>query len=180
MARSAPQKERDKNFITSLYLKGYSCRYIASELCKEVGEDKYISYRTVNNDIRSLLKEWEKDRIDDINHLKLIELEKINKLERTYWEAWEKSVTDYQRTNKKIKAKAGKQDNSKPSPSEQEIATTDMISMGNPSYLSGIERCIQMRCKILGIEAPQKVDHTTKGDKIESVTIFKLPDNERD
>lgn len=26
----------------------------------------------------------------------------------------------------------------------------------------------------------QDIDHTTKGDKIESVTVFKLPDNERD
>lgn len=34
--------------------------------------------------------------------------------------------------------------------------------------------------KMAGDHSPAKIDHTTKGEKIQSVTIFKIPDNERD
>jgi hypothetical protein len=97
----------------------------------------------------------------------------------TYWEAWEKSITDYQKTNKKMKAKAAKTEGNKTLPSEQEIATMDMISMGNPSYLAGIERCIQLRCKILGIEAPVKTETKHSGEiKINPWTIAKSDESD--
>lgn len=163
-SRQKHEIERDKQFITELYLKGHSCRSIALQLCKHVGNEKYLTYRTVSNDINKLLSEWEKDRIDDIHKQKVIELEKINKLERTYWMAWEKSIEDYEKKAKKVKGPLGKDRNGNPlNPTEQEMQTTNMINFGNPSYLAGIERCIERRCKILGIDAPQKVDITSKG-----------------
>lgn len=32
---------------------------------------------------------------------------------------------------------------------------------GNPSFLAGVERCIERRCKLLGLDAPQKIAPTT-------------------
>lgn len=154
-------------FIAEMFLKGHSCRNIAVKLCDHVGKPNYITYRTVNNDINALIKEWEKDRISEINKQKLIELEKVNKLERTYWMAWEKSIEDYEKKAKKIKGALGtdKKGNAL-KPSEQELQTTNMISFGNPAYLAGIERCIERRCKILGINAPKEVDVKTNGESL--------------
>lgn len=162
--RNNNEKERDKQIIAEWYLKGYSCRAIALKLSEKVGIENYLSYRTVSSEIKKLLKEWQTDRIDDINHQKTLELEKLNKLERTYWDAWEKSIEDYERKTKKIKGKVGTGSDGNPlRPSEQELYTTEIVSFGNPSYLSGVERCIERRCKILGIDAPQKHDLTSKG-----------------
>lgn len=156
--------DRDRQEVSTLYLKGYSSRQIANAI-----SDKFapysVSYVTVSKDIKWLLKEWLKNTVTDIDQLKGRELEKLNILEQTYWTAWEKSIEDYQKKSKKLKGSisADKQGNVTNSPNEQEIATTDMISMGNPAYLAGIERCIERRCKILGVDAPQKHDLTSNG-----------------
>ena len=162
MRRDKPQRERDKQIIADMYLKGHSCRAIAVHLCEANNDEKYLSYRTVANEINKLLKEWHDERIDDIHKQKTLELEKLNKLERTYWIAWEKSISDYEKRSKRLRGTI-KGDGGKSSPSEQEIATIEMVSMGNPSYLAGVERCIERRCKILGIDAPQKHDITSNG-----------------
>ncbi|WP_114752321.1 hypothetical protein [Pleomorphovibrio marinus] len=164
MARSKPELERDKNFVAEHYLKGYSVRAIALMLSKHVGIEKYVSYRTIHNDLNKLLKEWEKDRIDDINKQKLIELEKINKLERTYWMAWDKSIEDYEKKSKKLMGQVGTDKDGNPiKPTQQEIQTINMVNFGNPAYLSGVEKCIERRCRILGIDAPERIDVTSQG-----------------
>src|SRR5690606_26388391 len=164
MRRDKHQREKDKQTIAEMYLKGYSCRAIAFHLCNSVNDDKYLSFKSVSNEINKLLKEWHDDRIEDIHKQKTIELEKLNKLERTYWMAWEKSIEDYEKKAKKVKGLIGTDKDGVPlKPSEQELQSTNMISFGNPSYLAGIERCIDRRCKILGIDAPQKHDITSNG-----------------
>lgn len=179
--RTNGEKERDYNFITEMYLKGYSCRVIAARLCEHVKNPKYLTYRQVNNDINAILKQWHNDRITDINKQKTIELEKIHKLEQEYWRAWEKSIEDFEKKSKKLKGSVGLDRDGKPkSPSEQEISTTEMISMGNPAYLAGIERCIERRCKILGIDAPQKMDVTSGGEKIKGITVVEVVHTSRE
>lgn len=42
-----------------------------------------------------------------------------------------------------------------------------MVNMGDPRYLAGVQWCIEIRCKLLGIEAPKRVDVTSAGEKIE-------------
>ena len=42
---------------------------------------------------------------------------------------------------------------------------------GNPQYLAGIQWCISMRCKILGIEAPQVTEVNLRGE-IARTTVF--------
>jgi hypothetical protein len=164
MVRQKFERERDKQYITEWYLKGYSCRSIAVYLSEKVGIPNYLSYKTISKEVAYIISEWQKERIDDINHQKTIELEKLNKLERTYWMAWEKSIEDYEKKAKKMKGPLGfDKKGEQLKPTEQELHSISMTSFGNPSYLSGIERCIERRCKILGIDAPQKHDITSNG-----------------
>lgn len=166
--------DRDRQEVSDLYLKGYSTRQIATKISEKYAPYS-ISYVTVSKDIKWILKEWLKHTVTDIDQLKARELEKLNKLEQTYWEAWEKSIEDYEKKSKKFKGEVGVGKDGKPKqPTEQEIATTEMISMGNPAYLAGIERCIDRRCKILGVDAPVKTDLTTKGESIKMVTAIEV------
>lgn len=173
MARTTIEKERDYHFITNLYLKRYSLRSIAKMLCEHVGNPKYLSFKTIQNDLHVIMDRWREESITDIDKAKQTELNAINRLEQEYWKAWEKSIEDYEKKSKKLKGTLSKE-GGKSNPSEQEIATTEMISMGNPAYLAGIERCIERRCKILGIDAPSKMDVTSGGKEIKSITSIEV------
>lgn len=159
--RSKYEVERDRQIVSEYYLKGHSSRSIAGIVMEKVGKGYSVSHTTISGDIKALLKQWQKERINDIDKVKAVELEKLDKLEQTYWDAWEKSIQDYKRTSLKQK---GTTSSSRPEYREQ--TTMEMISHGNPAYLAGVERCIERRCKILGIDAPQKIDATTKGESL--------------
>ena len=172
MARSKIEKERDYHFITDLYLKRYSVRSIAKQLCEHVGNPKYISHVIVFKDLKAIMQQWRDERLGDLSDAKTKELAAIDKLEATYWNAWEKSIEDYEKKSKKLKGTL--KEGGKNTPSEQELQTTEMISMGNPAYLAGIDRCIERRSKILGIDAASKMDITSNGKEIKGITAVEV------
>lgn len=43
---------------------------------------------------------------------------------------------------------------------------TDKDESRRPAYLDGVLKCIERRCKLLGIDAPQKLDVTSKGQQV--------------
>ncbi len=167
--------EEDRNIITQLYLKGYSFRKIA-ELCEsETGRS--ISHVTVRSDVKAILENFREERNELIEYNLTIELERINILELEYWQGWEKSKSDRKKKSVKSKVKeltnfpkADKKNapNRVVTPLEETIEynDTEMVNMGDPRYLSGVQWCIEIRCKLLGIEAPKKVDVTSGGKSI--------------
>jgi hypothetical protein len=170
-ARRPERVEQDRNYVAEFYLKGYSTRAIAKMITERVGNGYSVTHNTVSKDIRALLKQWSAERIDDINQRKIIELEKLDKLEHTYWEAWEKSAKDYTKKSTKL---AGKEKGGKIKPNYREVTETEMQAYGNPAYLSGIQWCVEKRCKILGIDAPSKTDHTSKGEQIRRIASIQI------
>ncbi|WP_162055040.1 hypothetical protein [Pontibacter pamirensis] len=169
-ARKPNIVERDRNIVAEYYIKGYSTRSIAKLIGETVGNGYTVTHNTVSKDIRALLKQWSADRINDIDQRKTIELEKLDKLERTYWEAWEKSARDHKKKSIKVSGKAK-------TPKEKlyrEITEAEIVAYGNPSFLSGIQWCIDKRCKILGIDAPAQMDLTSKGQPIKRIASIKI------
>ncbi|PTX14436.1 hypothetical protein C8N40_111101 [Pontibacter mucosus] len=165
--RKKHEQERDRNIVAEYYVKGYSTRAIAQIIADKVGGGYTLNHNTVSNDVKYLLKQWQNERINDINEQKVLELSKLDKLEQTYWQAWEKSIEDHKKSSKKLKGKGDK-------PDYKEMTETEVVAYGNPAYLAGIERCIDKRCKILGIDAPQKHDITTGGKPFQGFNF--LPD----
>jgi hypothetical protein len=151
--------ERDQNFVTEYYLKGFSARIIAMKISEKVGNDENgepykISHVTVLKDINFLLSQWYSERIHDITNQKLIELTKIDKLEQTYWDAWEKSVENHRKITNKAKGAVGSKN-----PNYQEITETEIREFGEVRFLQGVDKCIERRCKLLGLDAPVKMEH---------------------
>lgn len=146
------EREADLNLITELYTKGRSYREIAFEVNQRHG--RKITYQTVSNEIKKLLKEWEKSRNEVIDHQKFVELAKIDRLEKTYWDGYDKSCQPVKKTSTKKKGSVKQVDN-------VEMVSNEETRVGDPRFLDGIKWCIEQRCKIFGINAPQKFDVET-------------------
>lgn len=121
-----------------MYLKGTYQHIIAERLG--------VSKSQINDDLQLIKKRWRESQIIDFNEAKQKELEKIDLLERTYWDAWERS------TGEKTKTRTSKAGDSSSASIEKEML------IGDPRFLQGVERCVDMRAKILGTYAPVKVD----------------------
>lgn len=142
--RSPAQVARDRRVISNLYMKGW----LQTDIAKELG----ISNATISRDLRTLYKQWERSSLVDIDSKKAEELAKIDHLEREYWDAWERSCKDAETIrqegvaiDKVIEPK--------------KITKTAAGQAGDPRFLTGVQWCIDRRCKIFGIDAPEKKDH---------------------
>jgi len=132
--------------LAELFLRGVTRQ---TELAERLGVDR----STISRDLTTLKARWKESGIRDLNMAKGQELERLDALEREYWQAWEQSkgpheITTTEQTTdsdgERVKAAIRKED-----------------QHGDPRYLDGVQRCIEQRCKILGINAPQKIAPTT-------------------
>ena len=102
-----------------------------------IGAQLGLSRQQIGYDLGAVRQEWLRSSLVDFNAKKAEELAKVDQLEREYWSAWEAS-------------KKGRQANT----AEQ---------AGDPRYLAGVERCIEQRCKLLGLHAPTEARLTGQG-----------------
>lgn len=162
------QRDKLKNQVTELYLKGLSYRSIKAVLDEE--NTTSVSIATIGKYVNGTIQEWKDERLKALDDIKETELRRINKLETTYWDAWEKSVQEHKKKTDKQKAvpnkKTGAMDVKQ---AEKSVHIEERY--GNPQYLAGIQWCISMRCKILGIEAPQVTEVNLRGE-IARTTVF--------
>ena len=146
--------------VATLYKRGYSIRKIQSEVMKRLDLKTY-SVATVHSDIKSLLEEWRENRIEDMDAALQLELERIDDTVRELWEQWEKSKTDYTKTARKQKGSPAR-DNQTGQTSirtyQTERTETEVIRLGDPSYIAEIRMQLAERRKLLGLYAPEKKD----------------------
>lgn len=146
--------------VAQLYKRGYSIRKIQSEVVKRL-ELKTYSLATAHKDIQTLLDEWRENRIEDMDAALQLELERIDDTVRELWEQWEKSKTDYTKTARKQKGSPSR-DNQTGQTSirtyQTERTETEVIRLGDPSYIAEIRQQLAERRKLLGLYAPEKKD----------------------
>jgi hypothetical protein len=142
--RSPDQIRKDRAEIARLYLQ----RMTQAEIGQHLG----LSRQQVGYDLNAVREEWLQSSLMDFNARKAEELARIDRLEREYWDAWEASKKERQTSTTEQttdadgeRLKAG-------------IRKTEQT--GDPRYLSGVQWCIEQRCKILGLNAPQKIAPT--------------------
>ncbi len=174
--RSSSELARDRRRISDLYLRGW----IQADIAEKLG----VSQATISGDIKGLQREWLKTALIDFDKAKARELAKIDDLERTYHAAWERSREDAETTTQKmietddvidkaIKEVLGPR-------GRKEMTKTTKGQAGDPRFLQGIQWCIERRCKIVGIDAPQRREITGKdGGPIETTDVDGVTDDER-
>jgi len=145
---SAPKRtefEREANLveIKDAYLRGDTQMSIAERLG--------LSQAQISRDLATIQRRWRESALVDINEAKQRELERIDVLEREYWQAWENSKGEQSRSTA---SKAG------------DVARAQVVkyeSAGDPRFLAGVQWCVEQRCKILGLLAPAKNEVTGEG-----------------
>lgn len=158
-------------FIADQYVRGYSYRTIVRKVEEEFNQS--FSLMTISRFVNQLLKEWKEQRITKLDDMKAAELQRIHKLEQTYWDGWERSLNAYTKSSEKNRAHA-KTDGDEVTmlPYNSERSTFVEETYGDPRFLAGIQWCIQMRCKILGIEAPIQINGNIN-TATKHTTVFK-------
>jgi len=157
MSSSAPKRthfqiERDRQQIADWYLQGLTQAVIAERINSDPEREYTLTQQTISNDIRRIQELWLKSSLRDFDEMKAQELAKIDRLEREYWRGWEQSCQDAETVRQEGDAKG-----------VDKIVKTAKGQAGDPRFLAGVMSCIEKRCKILGIEAAQKLDVTSDG-----------------
>lgn len=146
--------------VAKLYKRGYSIRKIRDEVMRRLDLQTY-SLQTVHKDVRTLLDEWRESRLDDLDDALELELQRIDDTVRELWEQWEKSKTDYSKTESKQKGSPSRDKDTGQTTIrtfQTERKETEVVSLGNPAYISEIRQQLAERRKLLGLYAPEKKD----------------------
>ena len=134
--RTKFQREADLQKIAGLYLTGKTQDAIAQELG--------VTQQQISYDLKTIQERWRKSALVDLNEAKQRELERIDVLEREYWQAWENSKGEQSRSTA---SKAGE---------ATRAQVVKFESAGDPRFLAGVQWCVEQRCKILGLHAAVK------------------------
>lgn len=144
--RTPEQRENDLVFCTDLFLRGYSYRQIADLLNQrnaKIGLDyAIVPPMRVYKDLKQLLINWKREHEENIDLYITKELSKLDKIEVELWDAWERSK---KRIVSKIRQSGLKTERSE-------------TFAGNPRYLDLVLSVQQRRAKLLGLDAPVRVD----------------------
>lgn len=161
--RSEAERDCDVAFCSNLFLRGYNYREITEALNRELSKRDAgytISLTMVYYDLQQCLIEWKRERLENIDEYVTAELAKLDKMEQQAWEAWEASKTGKQRTKEKTnKGRPIKTDAEDGDPEYygyNETATE--TSAGNPRFLDLLLNIQQRRAKMLGFDAPVKIE----------------------
>jgi hypothetical protein len=117
------------------------------------------STKTVHDDIQTLLKEWRENRLENIDYALQLELERIDDTVRELWVQWEKSKQDYTKTSNKRKGAPVRDKNTGETPIktyQQEQTATEIVGLGDTSYIAEIRQQLVERRKLLGLYAPEQ------------------------
>src|SRR5487761_1711912 len=131
---------RRRQAVADLYVQGFSQTAIA--------ERSNISQATVSADLKQIRREWRESTIRDFDHAQDRELQKIDRLERESWAAWERSQKPQQSA-----VLEGEN-------TQQPRRKTMRSQNGDPRYLDLVHKCIAARCGLLGLNAPQRLEHS--------------------
>ena len=149
-------------------------RYLKGQTQAEIGLALNMTREMVTYDLKAIRKEWKESRLRDFDDLQSQELEKVDHLERAYWEAWDKSMAETTSKTQYIRSggKAG-------TPKQTRLIAKTDPGLGDPRYLVGVQWCIEKRCRILGLDAPVKVAPTDPSGLMEYSGGSTLTDDER-
>jgi hypothetical protein len=148
-SRTPLGRERDLRETAALYLRGLAHHEIAQRL--------HVSRQQIGYDLKVLQRRWQASALADFDAKKAAELARIDELERSYWEAWERSCQAREvTTQEKTQGGEGHAEDAR-----LKAGVRKEQRDGNPEFLRGVERCIELRCKITGAFAAVKVAPTT-------------------
>ena len=152
-----PQEELNyterREQVARMYLQGKT----QNELAAQFG----VNQSTISRDLEAIRLQWQEQALLHFDEIKARELARIDRLEREYWEAWEESKKDAE-----IVKQIGTLDSEKGKLKAGKAEKTIKVRSGNPSFLAGVQWCIEQRLKIFGVYEAIKIRQIDWQDEI--------------
>jgi len=154
--RTKIQREYDLEEVSALYLQGWVQVRIAEHINKIRNYD--ITQQTVSRDLKTIQERWFASSLRNFDEAKAQEIAKVDHLELVAWEAYQSSIKPI------IKQKISKKVDGQTTEATQEAYR----GYGDVRFLEMVYKCIDRRCKLLGLDAPvrQDVDITSGGNTL--------------
>lgn len=156
VARKKSRSDQMREEIADLYIRGKR----QWEIAQRFG----ISQPMVSRHLDAIRQQWRASAVRDFDAARERELQKLDALEREYWTAWEASRNPARTNTTETTSEPGPPPTAAPDaqPEAEPSKPVDRPTKikrgrkrehrdGNPAFLSGVERCIQQRCKLLGL-----------------------------
>jgi hypothetical protein len=130
----------------------------------QIAEELGISRQQVGYDLGLIRAEWQASAARDFDQHVAEELAKLDHLEATYWDGWQRSLQPLESTSSEeiadeVCMPAGRRHQRVKVPrSRTRAATRTEQQHGDASFLAGVARCIEQRCRVLGLNAPASVN----------------------
>jgi len=146
--RSEVQRERDKEIISELILKGWSQKRIADYL--------EVSQPQVSYDLKEIRKEWLESSHINVDLERKIAMKRLELIEREAWDAWDRSqqpeITELaERLNEKI--------------NKEKVSRKSVTRVGDVNFLTKILDVCKERHSILGLNQTKP----TKNEKAQDI-----------
>jgi hypothetical protein len=132
--------------VAELYLKAIG----PSAIAKEIG----VSTQQAINYVKMLERRWRESSMRDFDAARALELAKLDNLEMTYWDAWERSCQDATQTQTIVVPTLDADGHEKPTRKRQTIRKIENV--GDARYLDGVFKCIDRRIKLMGLDAAER------------------------
>jgi len=142
--RSRFQRESDRRTVTKLYLQG--------KTQSEIGEIVGVSRSQVGYDLAVVRKQWLKQTSIALEEHTAQQLAELGMVAGEAWAAWERSLSP-----REITIVEQVDDGTRKAVIRKEERD------GSSSYLEIILRCIERRCRILGLDASLKAEVSVGG-----------------
>ena len=130
-----------RELVADLYLQGKT----QMEISEVVG----VKQPTVSADLRKIQKQWRESAVRDFDLAREVEIQKIDRIEREAWAAWERS---------KLPSQAATTTGD-----EHDRKTRRHVrnQYGDPRFLEQVNKCIASRRALLGLDAPSRMEVET-------------------
>jgi hypothetical protein len=174
--RSKIERERDYADIAVLMLKGRN----QFEVSAWIGANRTytLSHSQCQREMGVIIQRWKDSAFSGIDELRRVEIEKISRVEREAWDAWEssKQVNIYKSSTRR-ETEVGKDENGKDIVNAGSAVKTvaSRTQSGDARFLDIVMRCIEKRTSLLGLDTPVKGELNIKHSVING-----LPDEHLD
>ncbi|MBD1847493.1 HTH domain-containing protein [Cyanobacteria bacterium FACHB-63] len=142
--RSKIQRDRDLATIAELRLKGWTQQQIADYL--------EVNQATISRDLKALEQQWKESSLRDFDAERGMQLDRLELLEREYWQAWERSQESKQVSmREQLRNAIASEEGTTAGSGRVRMSTRTEEKIGDPQFLSGVAKVITERSKLLGL-----------------------------
>jgi hypothetical protein len=140
---------------------------------RRIAKQLNVSHTTIGKDVKAIRGEWKEQRLRDWEERLAEELAKLDQQEQELWTAWERSkrdATEEREQTKRVELDLPDGDVRVPG---TEITHTHIERgrLPDPRYMEAILRCQDRRARLLGLDAPDRLDITGGGDRVFAFTL---------